>query len=244
MRLAAHQPAHLPWLGYLHKVARADVFVYLDAVQFEKNSYTNRNRIKTPQGPLWLTVPVKARGHLDASLMTLAIDDVQPWRAKHLKSVEANYRKAPHFEACFPRLQALLAKPEPEASYAEFGWRELQFWLAEFGIGTRLLRQSQLAPTGAKSDLVLDLCRQLGADHYLSGALGRDYLRLDDFAAAGIAVEFQQFAHPVYPQRWGAFESHLSVLDFWMNCGPDAARAIGAMAEAAATTPPAEPAHA
>ena len=225
MILAAHQSAYLPWLGLLQKVARADVFVYLDAVQFEKNSFANRNRIKTPQGPLWLTIPVKSQGHMSGSLLDLAIDERQPWRAKHLKSIEANYRRAPHFEACWPKLQALLSKPAE--NLADFGWQELRFWRAEFGIATTLLRQSALPATGAKSDLVLDLCRQLRAGHYLSGALGRDYLRLADFAAAGIDVSFQNFAHPVYPQRWGEFVPGLSVIDFWMNCGPNATRALG-----------------
>lgn len=233
MILSAHQPAYLPWLGYLQKVARADVFVYLDAVQFEKNSFTNRNRIKTPQGPLWLTIPVKARGHTSGTLLELGIDDTQPWRAKHLKSIEANYRKAPHFGRNFPRLQALLSAPHD--TLAEFGWAELRFWCDEFGIATRTVRQSALAPTGAKSDLVLGLCQQLGADHYLSGALGRDYLDVAAFAAQGIAVEFQSFDHPQYPQLWGGdFEPFMSVVDFWMNCGADLSRAIDAQ----------EPAHA
>ncbi|MBI3368558.1 MAG: WbqC family protein [Burkholderiales bacterium] len=207
-------------------MARADVFVYLDAVQFEKNSFTNRNRIKTAQGPLWLTIPVKSKGHTGGTLLDLAIDDTQPWRAKHLKSIEANYRKTPHFARYFPKLQALL--DAPHATLAEFGWAELRFWCDEFGIATRLLRQSALQPTGAKSDLVLGLCRQLGADHYLSGALGRDYLDVPAFAAQGIAVEFQNFDHPRYPQLWGGdFEPFMSVVDFCMNCGADLERVIG-----------------
>ena len=224
MILSAHQPAYLPWLGWLQKLAHADVFVYLDAVQFEKNSFTNRNRIKTPQGPLWLTVPVKSRGHLDATLLDLAIDDAQPWRRKHLLAIEANYRRAPHFESNFSRLEALLRTPY--TALADFCWAELDFWCREFGITTKLVRQSTLAATGRKSDLVLDLCRQLGADRYLSGALGREYLKQDAFAAAGIAVEFQAFEHPVYPQCWGGFEPNLSLIDFWFHCGADRARAI------------------
>ncbi len=238
MILSAHQSAYLPWLGLLHKIARSDLFVYLDAVQFEKNSFSNRNRIKTPQGPLWLTVPVKAQGHTSATLNDLLIDEAQPWRSKHLKAIAANYRRAPHFEACFAKLTKLLdtatatttttTADRPPLTLADFCWQELQFWLAEFGIHhPRLLRQSALEPTGRKSDLVLDLCRQLRADQYLSGALGRDYLRLDDFSAAGIAVSFQQFQQPAYPQRWGEFMPALSVVDFWMNCGPDAALALG-----------------
>src|SRR5580704_11293436 len=108
MMLSAHQPAYLPWLGYFHKIAQADVFVYLDSVQYEKNSYINRNQIKTPQGASWLTIPVKTKGHMGGSLRTTNIDDSQPWRSKHLKSIEMNYRKASRFDLCFPKIQALL----------------------------------------------------------------------------------------------------------------------------------------
>ena len=94
MILSAHQPAYLPWLGYFDKIARADVFVYLDTVQFEKNSFINRNQIKTPQGAQWLTIPVRTKGHMSASLRTTEIDDSQKWRSKHIKSIETNYRKA------------------------------------------------------------------------------------------------------------------------------------------------------
>ena len=92
MMLSAHQPAYLPWLGYLDKIASADVFVFLDDVQFEKNSFINRNRIKTSQGAQWLTVPVRMKGHMYATLLNTSMDDSQPWRRKHLAAVALNYR--------------------------------------------------------------------------------------------------------------------------------------------------------
>lgn len=216
VNLSAHQPAYLPWLGYFEKIARADVFVYLDTVQFEKNSYINRNRIKTPQGAQWLTIPVKRKGHLSGTLRDTQVDDSQPWRRKHLKAIALNYGKAPRFEACFPKAETLLTIPE--SNLAELCWQQLRFWLDEFDIATRLVRSSELPAMNSKSGLILDLCRHFGADHYLSGALGRDYLVEDDFRAAGIRVEYQDYAHPVYPQLWGEFVPCLGVVDFWMNC--------------------------
>lgn len=216
MTLSAHQPAYLPWLGYFDKIARADVFVFLDTVQFEKNSFINRNRIKTSQGAQWLTIPVKLKGHTSSTLRETLVDDSQPWREKHLKAVEMNYRKAPRFAECFPKWQALLAMPE--SNLAELCWRQLQFWLDEFSISTRLVRSSELAIDSRKSDLVLDLCRQFQASHYLSGALGRDYLVEADFQDAGIAIEYQHYPHPVYPQLWGDFLPYMGILDWWMNC--------------------------
>lgn len=213
--LSAHQPAYLPWLGYFDKIARADVFVYLDTVQFEKNSFINRNQIKTPQGALWLTIPVKTKGHMSGSLRATEIDDSQAWRVKHLKSIEMNYRKSPRFEECFPKIQALLNIPE--SNLADYCFYQLQFWLGELAIDTRIVRSSDLQITSSKSDLVFDLCQHFEAQRYLSGALGRDYLVEEDFTKADISIEYQNFNSPVYPQLWGDFIPYLSVLDWWMS---------------------------
>lgn len=224
MIVCAHQPAYLPWLGYFDKIAAADVFVFLDTVQFEKNSFINRNRIKTAQGPQWLTVPVLTRGHLDGSLRDTLIDERQPWRGKHLKSIAMNYARAPHFDAGFEAVSALIDEPleAPQDHLAELCWQQLQFWLAALRIDTRVVRLSELGIDSRKSDLVLDLCLATGADRYLSGALGRDYLEVERFHAAGVDVEFQSYDHPVYPQCWGEFAPAMSVVDAWLNCGADA----------------------
>jgi len=215
MILSAHQPAYLPWLGYFEKIDQADIFVFLDTVQFEKNSFINRNKIKTPQGPQWLTIPVKMKGHINATLLDTLIEDAQPWRCRHLKAIEMNYRKAPHFKECFPKLAGLLATPGN--SLSELCWEQLQFWLSEFDIKTRIVRSSTVPVTGKKSNLILDLCKHFGADQYLSGALGKNYLDEDSFAMAGIRISYQDFKHPVYPQLWGVFEPNMGVVDYWMN---------------------------
>lgn len=217
MILSAHQPAYLPWLGYFEKIQRSDVFIYLDTVQFEKNSFTNRNKIKTPQGGQWLTIPVKLKGHSNSTLIDTELDDAQPWRSKHLKSIEMNYCKAPYFAECYPKLKQLLSIQTNKLG--ELCWQQLIFWLTEFEIDTKLVRSSELSISSKKSDLVLDLCKHYNADHYLSGALGRDYLDENDFAVAGVKVDYQNFSHPIYPQRWGDFEPYMSIIDYWMNCG-------------------------
>jgi len=215
MLLSAHQPAYLPWLGYFDKIARADIFVYLDTVQFEKNSFTNRNQIKTPQGVLWMTIPVKTKGHTSSSLSTTEIDESQPWRSKHLKSIEMNYRKAPRFVECFPKIEKLLNTPE--SNLAEYCFQQLLFWLREMGIDTPVVRSSELSIASAKSNLVLDLCKHFDARDYLSGAQGRNYLDTDAFDKAGISIEYQSYKSPVYPQLWGDFVPNLGILDWWMN---------------------------
>ena len=220
--LSAHQPAYLPWLGYFDKIARADLFVYLDTVQFEKNSFINRNRIKTPQGVLWLTIPVKTKGHLSKTMRETETDTTQPWRDKHLKTLAMNYRRAPHFTQCFAKLERLLA--EGSSNLAELCWAQLRFWLDEFAIPTRVVRASDLPVAATKSELILQLAQHLGARHYISGALGRGYLDEDEFAAAGISVEYQNYITPEYPQLWGDFIPNLSVVDYWMNCGSNRPR--------------------
>jgi hypothetical protein len=216
MILSAHQPAYLPWLGYFDKIARSDVFIYLDTVQFEKNSFINRNQIKTSQGPMWLTIPVKTKGHTNSSLLTTEIDDNQKWRTKHLKSIESNYRKTSNFTTFFPKIETLINLPE--SNLADYCFANLKFWCKELGINTKIVRSSTLPTFGSKSDLVLDLCKHFDADHYLSGALGRNYLNEADFDKVGINIEYQHFNSPIYPQLWGEFIPNLAVLDWRMNC--------------------------
>lgn len=218
MIISIHQPAYLPWLGYFDRIAKSDVFIFLDNVQFEKNSFTNRNRIKTPNGPLWLTVPVKLHGHLDRVIGEIEVDEAQNWKRKHLRSIEQFYHNAPQFPAKFDRVAASYA---PRISLlAEFCYQQLLFWLSELKIETRILRATEMIATGQKSDLVLALCKEAGATTYISGPLGKGYLQEEDFSAAGIQVEYQDFRPTEYPQQYGNFIPGLSVLDYWMNAEP------------------------
>ena len=215
MIVTIHQPAYLPWLGYLDRIASSDVFVFLDSVQFEKNSFTNRNRIKTPKGPLWLTVPVKLQGHLQKVLSEIEVDDKQNWKKKHLRSIEQNYRQA----SAFNDIERLAALYDPDVSLlSDLCFDQLKFWLTELGIKSRVVRASELAVEGKKSDLILTLCRKVGGDTYLSGPLGRGYLEEEKFAAAGITVRYHDYVHPTYPQLFGEFLPAMGVADYWLNC--------------------------
>ena len=217
MIISIHQPAYLPWLGYFDKIVRSDIFVFLDSVQYQKNSYQNRNKLRGPQGSFWLTVPTKSKGHMGSILRDTLIDDAQAWRTKHLKTIENNYKKATHFKECFPKFKELLSTSE--SNLAELCWHQLHFWLKEFNIKTKVVRSSEVPITSTKSDLVLDLCKHFCADRYLSGALGKNYLDEGSFGVAGITVTYQDYQHPVYPQLWGEFEPFLGIMDYWMNCG-------------------------
>lgn len=213
MICAIHQPQFIPWLGYFDKIAKADVFVLLDNVQFKKNEYQNRNRILTPQGPHWLTVPVSF--HFGDTINQVRIPPDLTWRTKMVRTVEQFYGKCPAFATYFPAFEKLVLETG-WASLADLNIACVQWLAGCLDIRTPLHIGSQLAPAREDPTLrLVDLCRQLGADTYLSGAGGADYLRQEEFAAAGIRLEFQHYTHPLYPQgKPGAeFVPYLSVLD-------------------------------
>jgi hypothetical protein len=215
--VSIHQPAYLPWLGYLARIAASDVFVFLDTVQFERGSFTNRNRIKANGRLQWLTVPVRSRGYQSRTLLEMEIDNHRDWRTKHLRAIEQSYSRAPHFGPNAPRLASLVSPGENQ--FATLCFAQLMFWLDEFQINTRVVRASDMQVDGRKSELVLNICRRLGASKYISGTIGRHYLDEAKFSAAGIDLTYQDYRHPVYPQLGGEFIAGLSAVDYWMNCG-------------------------
>lgn len=222
MIVSINQPAYLPWLGYVHRVAVSDLHIVLDHVQFEKNSFANRNRIRTATGWCWLTVPVATKGRFgDLAINQLRIADVASWRRKHWDSLRFNYAHSPWFGAHAGFFESLYART----------WRTLaplmtettNYVLEAFGIETKLMFSSQMDVAGARDALVLNLCAAVGADAYLSGPLGRDYLDAGDFRDAGIELRFHDYLHPEYTQVQGGFEPFMAAVDLLFNHGPDSA---------------------
>lgn len=217
LRLTAHQPLFLPWLGFFGKLAEAEQFVIFDTVPLERHGFSNRNLIKTQQGMQWLTVPVKMNGHIDRALCEVEIAS-GPWQRKHLRAIELAYWKTPYFERYFFRFKEIYLR---EWRYLAALDRALLDWLlCELGISIPILCASEQDFRGVKSDLVLDMCRKMGATTYIFGAMGRHYADVTAFEQAGVKVEFQNYRHPVYPQLHGDFVPGLSVLDLLMNVGP------------------------
>jgi hypothetical protein len=214
-KITIHQPAYLPWLGYFDKIKKSDVFIFLDSVQFEKNSFINRNKIKTANGPIWLTVPVFSKNHFQTSLKYTEINNKANWRRDHFLSIYYNYRKAKRFDECYEKLKLLYEKEYTFLS--DLCWSQLLFWLNELKIDTKVIRASDLNIQSKKSDLILDLCKYFEADCYLSGSLGKDYLVEGDFHKEGIKIEYQNYQHPIYEQLWRVFLPNLSIVDLWMN---------------------------
>jgi hypothetical protein len=216
--VSINQPAYLPWLGYLHRIAVSDLHIVLDHVQFEKNSFVNRNRVRTAQGPTWLTVPVLTTGRFgELPIESLEIDNGRDWGAKHWQTLKQNYGRAPHFAGHAPFFEALYRRSWTRLADL---MREVNGHLmATLGIATPLRASSQLGVGGAKGELVLNLCKAVGAKTYLSGPLGRGYLDPARFAEAGIELRYHDYRHPTYPQRQPGFEPNMSVVDLLFNCG-------------------------
>ena len=224
MIVSISQPAYLPWLGYLQRIARSDLHVVLDHVQFEKGSFTNRNKIRTKDDAVWLTVPLATKGRFGE----LAINTVQfapnaTWQKDHWATLQRNYARAPFFKQYSGAYEACYR--ETWSSFAALLRAMLEQQLRDFGISTPLRFSSEMNPSGVKSDLILELCRATNATMYLSGPLGRDYLDEAGFRANGIEIQYHDFVHPSYTQAWPGFVSHLSALDLLFNHGP-AAREI------------------
>ncbi len=213
------QPGYLPWLGFFDQLRRSDVFVYYDDVQYDKHGWRNRNRIKTQAGPLWLTVPVRHSGLGFPRIMDMAIDGQTPWPRKHVASIAQAYAGAPYVRRYLPQLEELLQQPWERLVDLDIAVASLiAGW---FGMTRRIERASALGIGGERSERLLAICRHFGATTYLSGDSAEDYLDMGLFAQSGIAVEWQHFVHPVYPQLHGEFVPFLSALDLLLNCGED-----------------------
>ncbi len=223
LSVAVLQPGYLPWLGFFDQMRAVDVFVYYDDVQFDKHSWRNRNRIKSPSGqPQWLTVPVLHQGF--PRIIDVQIDNRMPWSRKHLGTIRQFYSRAPYLSTYLPCLEHLLTRNWTHLVDLDLALsQQLAEWL---GITSFTTRSSELDIQGERSERLLRLCQHFGADTYLSGNAAQAYLDVELFERNGIQVVWQNYRHPTYPQINGEFIPYLSALDLLLNCGPDSATVL------------------
>jgi hypothetical protein len=238
-RIAILQPGYLPWLGFFDQMQQVDTFVIYDDVQYDKNGWRNRNKIKTPQGEQWLTVPVMVRGNNRPLIKDVLIDNHTDWRGKHLKSIKQNYSRAPFFKDYVDMLDRVYTE--------EWKWLldlDITLVLAfreALGIKTKILYSSEMdvedsgrdtgdnKETGNREHRLIDICNKLLATEFLEGNAGRGYLEgpnTELFNQSGIKIVYQEYQHPKYRQLYGEFQSHLSIVDLLMNCGPNSLKII------------------
>ena len=220
--MAMHQANYIPWIGYFHKMLKSDVFVYLDVVQYPRGkSFSARNKIKTANGETVLTVPISVPKGQDHKVLYTDIQFAdQKWKKKHKKTILLNYKKAPFFDEVFT-----LYTKELDRSHALLDLNiNLIEAIAEYlNIDTQRIKLSNiLSKFGQKTDLIIEICKALDANTYLSGTGGgKEYNDEEQLSVNNIRLLYDDFQHPVYEQLWGYFISKLSILDFLFNFGAE-----------------------
>ncbi len=224
MIISIHQPQYLPWLPFFDKVDKSDYFIYLDNVQFQKNGVQNRNKIKTPHGELWLTVPVSRSG-LDTKIKDVKING-ELFKKKHIKSIKQNYSSAPYLNNYLDQIEKII--DIDYSNLADLNIALSEWFFKQFQINTIRLRASELDARGSKGDLVLDICEKLDASVYISGRGAKDYQDEEKFSRKNITIKYQQYNSPIYKQCWPklGFVKDLSSLDLLLNEGPKNSRSI------------------
>ncbi len=220
------QPTYLPWTGYFRIMKEADVYVFLDNVQFEQRSWQSRNRIKSAQNFAWLTVPT----HHDSQsrIFEVEIDNSKPWKRQHLNAIKTSYGKAQFFNNYSNFFKSIY-----EANWTELVLLNIyliKYFAAQLGLSPIFVRASKLGLEGKRTTLLLDICKMFAADRYVSSIGAKDYMEEDGakpiFEKEGIKVEFLEVNLFKYPQLFGAFIPELSVIDLLFNNGPDSSKIL------------------
>ena len=216
--VAIMQPTYLPWIGYFDLIDQSDIFVFLDSVQFDKRSWQQRNRIKSVNGELMLTVPVLSKGKRDQKLRDVQIDSSQKYSSKHLRTISNNYCKSKYFreyQTEFSNLYSLEYKYLADLNITLIKWLT-----KKLGMQVEFIRSSSLEASGKKVLLLVNICKKLGAHHYLSPYGSKTYIEENNlFLKNDIKLSYQDFRHPKYRQLWGEFIPYLSIIDLVFNEG-------------------------
>ncbi len=219
MRIAIMQPGYLPWLGFFELMHHCDLFVIFDDVQYTKKDWRSRNKIRTKDGWMWLTVPVQTKDRRFQLINEAVIDHTSNWRQKHIKSVEVHYGKARYLKEFFPAFKEIVG----------FKWErlvdldlELIKWLAgALGIRRDIVMSSSLKTTGGREEKIIAVCEALGATELYDTKASSTFLDRAAFENRGIKLEFQDYQHPVYRQLYEPFLAQMSVIDLLFNYGPE-----------------------
>lgn len=219
-KVAILQPNYIPWKGVFDLIDRVDTFVFYDDVQFTKKDWRNRNRIKTANGPIWLTVPVLTSGRKAQLISETLIDPNSKWQEKHHKSISNAYAKAPFFSEYEFLLHEIYRQRRWE-NIADLNVFVTKLVAKVLDIKVEWLLASELRKTGGKNgEKAISIAREIGADHFINGLASKRFIDERLFDQAGIQLEFMDYQYPEYPQLHGDFIHEVSILDVIFNCGP------------------------
>ena len=218
MRGVILQPGYIPWLGFFNQMMLADVFIFLDDVQYDKRGWRNRNKINGSNAAIWLTIPVKSKGKYHQKLNEAEIDNSTSWPQKHLCSIKHNYFRTPFFEKYFPEVESILLRPWKKLVDLDIALIELMAgWLE---IKTKTLLASDLKIENSdKTGRLVEICKWTGINDYLSGPLCMDYMDFQQLESNNINLWLHHYQHPKYTQQSKEFIPYLSTLDLLFNEG-------------------------
>ncbi|WP_375227378.1 WbqC family protein [Roseobacter sp. S98] len=220
-RVAIVQSNYIPWRGYFDMIAAADEFILYDDMQYTRRDWRNRNKIKTSQGTIWLTVPVSVKGKYHQKIFETQIHD-QSWRAEHWRSISLNYRRAPYFDEVAAWMKPLFLSAT-QNNLSETNRVFIEAICEKMGIGTVISSSRDYVLSEGKTERLADLCFQAGGTEYISGPSAKDYVDEAVFKAKDIHLRwFDYNGYKPYRQLWGEFEPGVSVVDLLFNCGPEA----------------------
>jgi hypothetical protein len=220
MRVGAIQSNYIPWRGYFDFIDSVDAFVLLDDVQYTRRDWRNRNRIKTSLGSRWITIPVAVKGkytQLISETQTLDTD----WVAEHLLSLRHAYARAPFFEREWPWIERAYSACERTTSLSEINEILIRAICERLNIKTTLRRSREFTLPDERGERLIQLCRALDADEYVSGPAASSYIVESEWASRGIRVRYKRYDYPEYPQLFPPFDPHVTVLDLILNAGPE-----------------------
>jgi len=219
--VAIVQSSYIPWKGYFDLINSVDEFILYDDMQYTRRDWRNRNAIKTPHGCLWLTIPVQVKGKFHQKICETQVNNSQ-WREQHWKSIRTFYARAPYFTTYKDWLAELYLGCD-SVYLSQINYRFLSALCQVLGITTRLTWSSQYEVPPGKTERLVTLCQQAGATDYRSGPAAKDYLDEEQFASAGIAVQWMEYSsYPEYHQLFPPFEPAVSIIDLILNEGPNA----------------------
>ena len=212
------QPTYLPWLGYFDLTNRSDIFVFLDTVQLDKRSWQQRNRIKTPNCELMLTVPVLTKGRFNQEIRDVEIDISQRFEKKHFNSIQLNYKNSKYYKLYIGELEEIFFSKI--SRLANLNIKLIKWISSKIGIKTKFISSSELDVSGSKTELLINICLKINANHYLSPIGSKSYIEKNNlFTNSGIQLSYQDYQHPTYNQLFGDFIPYLSVIDLLFNEG-------------------------
>ncbi len=218
MIVACHQPNFLPWAGFFTKALLADALILLDDVQLARGfTWMNRNRLKCDRGELWLTVPIWKKGRGLQKINEVEVFNEGNWPHKHLQSIMQNYAHAPYLADHLSFLKEIYQQEWKKL--VDLNCRVLSYLRGALGIEKEFMLQSDLGVQARGTELLVEICKRVGADVYLSSSVSKKYLDEALFEGNGVAVDYFSSVPPLYPQLWGDFIPNLSALDLLLNCG-------------------------